>query len=70
MAVNDPTAFSRPTLFSAVDVLTWAQSIRRRLLHRGLRERVPLYRIPVTSIHQQLRLQWAHEHRIWQDDWH
>ncbi|GFW37119.1 transposable element Tcb1 transposase [Trichonephila clavipes] len=33
-------------------------------------ERVPLYRIPLTSNHQRLHLQWAHEHRAWQADWH
>ena len=47
-----------------------ASSIRRRLLHRGLRARVPLYRIPLTVNHRYLRLQWAHEHRPWQADRH
>ncbi|GFX44888.1 uncharacterized protein TNCV_3429371 [Trichonephila clavipes] len=47
-----------------------ALSICRCLLHRGLRARVPLYRIPLTSNHRRLRLQWAHEHRVWQADWH
>ncbi|GFV46303.1 transposable element Tcb2 transposase [Trichonephila clavipes] len=47
-----------------------ASSIRRCLLHRGLRARVPLDRIPLTANHRQLRLQWAHEHRAWQADWH
>ncbi|GFU70285.1 transposable element Tc1 transposase [Trichonephila clavipes] len=42
-------------------------SIRRRLLHRGLRALVPLYRIPLTANHQ--RLQWAHEQRVWQNEW-
>ncbi|GFW57738.1 transposable element Tcb2 transposase [Trichonephila clavipes] len=46
-----------------------ASSIRRHLLHRGLRARVPLYRIPFTANHRRLRLQWAHEHRAWQSDW-
>ncbi|GFT38220.1 transposable element Tcb1 transposase [Trichonephila clavipes] len=31
---------------------------------------VPLYRIPLTANHRQLRLQWAHEQRAWQADWH
>ncbi|GFT62440.1 hypothetical protein TNCV_2899741 [Trichonephila clavipes] len=31
---------------TTTDVLTSASSIRRCLLHRGLRARVPLYRIP------------------------
>ncbi|GFW47428.1 transposable element Tc1 transposase [Trichonephila clavipes] len=44
--------------------------IRRRLLHRELCARVPLYRIPLTSNHRRLRLQWAHEHRARQVDWH
>ncbi|GFX64531.1 transposable element Tc1 transposase [Trichonephila clavipes] len=47
-----------------------ASSIRRCLLHRGLRARVPLYRIPLTANHRWLRLQWAHEYRAWQADWH
>ncbi|GFT26893.1 transposable element Tcb1 transposase [Trichonephila clavipes] len=47
-----------------------ASSIRRRMLHRGLRARVPLYRIPLTANHRQLCLQWAHESRAWQADWH
>ncbi|GFU40360.1 transposable element Tc1 transposase [Trichonephila clavipes] len=51
-------------------VLNLASSIRRRLLHRALRARVPLHRIPLTANHRRLRLQWAHEHRAWQADWH
>ncbi|GFW37223.1 HTH_Tnp_Tc3_2 domain-containing protein [Trichonephila clavipes] len=47
-----------------------ASLIRRRLLHRGLRARVPLYRIPFTANNQWQRLQWAHEHKAWQADWH
>ncbi|GFW32390.1 transposable element Tcb1 transposase [Trichonephila clavipes] len=47
-----------------------ASSIRQRLLHRGFRARVPLRRIPLTANHRRLRLQWAHEHRAWQADWH
>ncbi|GFW81752.1 transposable element Tcb1 transposase [Trichonephila clavipes] len=27
-------------------------------------------RIPLTANHRRLRLQWAHEHRAWQADWH
>ncbi|GFW72062.1 hypothetical protein TNCV_4789501 [Trichonephila clavipes] len=45
-------------------------SIRRRLLTLRLRARVPLYRIPLTANHRRLRLQWDHEHRAWQADWH
>ncbi|PRD27150.1 UNVERIFIED_CONTAM: hypothetical protein NCL1_36157 [Trichonephila clavipes] len=45
-------------------------SICRRLLHHGLRAKVPLYRIPLTTIDRRLHLQWAHEHRAWQADWH
>ncbi|GFX74246.1 transposable element Tcb2 transposase [Trichonephila clavipes] len=45
-------------------------SIHLDLLHRGLRARVLLYRIPLTANHQRLRLQWAHEHKAWQADWH
>ncbi|GFV69419.1 transposable element Tc1 transposase [Trichonephila clavipes] len=46
-----------------------ASSIRRRLLYRGLRARVPLYKIPLTANLRRLRLRWAHEHRAWQADW-
>ncbi|GFU59219.1 transposable element Tcb1 transposase [Trichonephila clavipes] len=47
-----------------------ASSIRRRLLHRRLRAKVLLYGIPLTANHQRLRLQWTHDHRAWQADWH
>ncbi|GFW39471.1 transposable element Tcb1 transposase [Trichonephila clavipes] len=47
-----------------------ASSIRRCLLHRGLRARVLLYKIPLTANHRRLRLQWDREHRAWQADWH
>ncbi|GFV42316.1 transposable element Tcb2 transposase [Trichonephila clavipes] len=40
------------------------------MLHRGLRARVTLYRIPLTANNRCLRLQWAHEHRAWQADLH
>ncbi|GFU69261.1 transposable element Tcb2 transposase [Trichonephila clavipes] len=72
MALNDRIASSRQlaTRWStATGVLMSASSIRRRLLHRGLRARVPLYRIPITANHRRLRLQWAHEHTAWQADW-
>ncbi|GFT88887.1 transposable element Tcb1 transposase [Trichonephila clavipes] len=46
-----------------------ASSTRRRLLHRGLRARVPIYKIPLTANLRWLRLKWAHEHRAWQADW-
>ncbi|GFX27210.1 transposable element Tcb2 transposase [Trichonephila clavipes] len=73
IAVNDRTAFSRQLAArwsTTTGVLMSASSIRRRLLHRGLRARVPLYRIPLTANHRRLRLQWAHEHRAWQAVWH
>ena len=47
-----------------------ASSIRRSLLHRGHRERLILYSIPLTANHRRLRFQRAHEHRAWQVDWH
>ncbi|GFU86785.1 transposable element Tc1 transposase [Trichonephila clavipes] len=56
--------------FTSVGVLMSSSSIRRRLLHRGLRARVPLYRIPLTANNRRLCLQWAHENRAWQADWH
>ncbi|GFS50854.1 transposable element Tcb1 transposase [Trichonephila clavipes] len=73
MTVNDRTASSKQlaALWStATGVLMSAASICQRLLHRGLRTRVPLYRIPLTAIHRRLRLQWAHERRAWQAGWH
>ena len=45
-----------------------ALEIRQRLLHRGLRARVPLNRILLTENHRRLRLKLAHEHRAWQAD--
>ncbi|GFS59081.1 transposable element Tc1 transposase [Trichonephila clavipes] len=73
IAVNDRTAFSRQLAAhwsTATGVLMSASSIRRCLLHHGLRTRVPLYRIPLTASHRWLRLQWAHEHRARQADWY
>ncbi|GFX93894.1 HTH_Tnp_Tc3_2 domain-containing protein [Trichonephila clavipes] len=49
MVVNDRTASSRQLTArwsTSTGLLTSASSIRRRLLHRGLRARMPLYRIP------------------------
>ncbi|GFV25877.1 transposable element Tcb2 transposase [Trichonephila clavipes] len=66
MVVNDRTASSRQLVTcwsTATGVLMSASSIRRHLLHCGLRSRVPLCRIPLTANHRRLRLQWAHEHR-------
>ncbi|GFV61453.1 transposable element Tc1 transposase [Trichonephila clavipes] len=73
MVVNDHTAFSRQLAAhwsTATGVLMSASSLRRHLLHRGLRTRLPLYSIPLTANHRWLRLQWTHEHRAWQADWH
>ncbi|GFU91862.1 transposable element Tcb2 transposase [Trichonephila clavipes] len=73
MAMNDRTVTSRQLAArwsTATGVLMSASSIRQRLLHRGLRARVPLYRFPLTTNHRWLRLQWAHEQRTWQGDWH
>ncbi|GFW17233.1 transposable element Tcb2 transposase [Trichonephila clavipes] len=60
MVVNDRTASSRQLVArwsTATGVLMSSSSIRRRLLHRGLRARVPLYRVPLMANHRQLRLQ-------------
>ncbi|PRD31794.1 UNVERIFIED_CONTAM: hypothetical protein NCL1_22450 [Trichonephila clavipes] len=57
-----------PGSWSTVTGVLMSASIHRRLLHHGLLARVPLYRIPLKANHQ--RLQWAHEHRAWQADWH
>ncbi|GFX63600.1 transposable element Tc1 transposase [Trichonephila clavipes] len=70
MAVNDRTASSAqlaPRWSTATGALMSASSIRRCLLHRRLRARVPLYRSLLTTNH---RLQRAHEHKAWQVDWH
>ncbi|GFW00634.1 transposable element Tc1 transposase [Trichonephila clavipes] len=73
MVVKDRIASSRQLTARwspATDVLMSASSIREHLLHRGLSGRVPLYRMPLTANHRRLRLQWVHEHRAWQADWH
>ncbi|GFT46070.1 uncharacterized protein TNCV_629801 [Trichonephila clavipes] len=73
MTVNDRTASSRQLAArwsTDTGVLMSASSIRRRLLHREFRARIPLYMIPLTANHRLLCLQWAHEHRAWQVDWH
>ncbi|GFU93902.1 transposable element Tcb2 transposase [Trichonephila clavipes] len=70
MAMKDHTASSRQlaTRWStATGVLMSASSTRRRLLHRGLRAREPLYRIPSwPTIKDRVR----NEHRAWQANWH
>ncbi|GFV12581.1 transposable element Tc1 transposase [Trichonephila clavipes] len=61
MAQTDRTAFSRQLAAqwsTATRVSLCASSIRRRLLQRGLRARIPLYRIPLTQNHRRLRLHW------------
>ncbi|GFX82102.1 transposable element Tcb1 transposase [Trichonephila clavipes] len=40
----------------------------RRLARDPCPARVPLYRDLLTANHR--RLQWAHQHRAWQADWH
>ncbi|GFU56579.1 transposable element Tcb2 transposase [Trichonephila clavipes] len=73
MAVNEHTASSRQLAArwsTATGVLMSALSIPRRLLHRGLCARVPLYMIPLKASHRWLHLQRAHKHRPWQADWH
>ncbi|GFY36853.1 transposable element Tc1 transposase [Trichonephila clavipes] len=72
IVVNDRSASYRQLAArwsTATGVLMSASLIRRRLLHRGLRSRVSLYRIPLTENHRRLRLQWTHEHGAWQVDW-
>ncbi|GFU87232.1 transposable element Tc1 transposase [Trichonephila clavipes] len=72
MAQTGRTAFSRQLAAqwsTATRVSLCASSIRRRLLQRGLRERIPLYRIPLTQNHRRLRLHWANVHRSWRADW-
>ncbi|GFS81963.1 transposable element Tc1 transposase [Trichonephila clavipes] len=67
--VNDCTASSRQLAArwsTGTGVLMSVSSIRRCLLHHGLRAMVPLYRTPLMANHRWLRLQWAHEHRDWQ----
>ncbi|GFU02147.1 transposable element Tc1 transposase [Trichonephila clavipes] len=72
MAQTDRTAFSRQLTAqwsTATRVSLYASSIRRRLLQRGLRARIPLCRIPLTQNHCRLRLHWANVHRSWRADW-
>ncbi|GFW68680.1 transposable element Tc1 transposase [Trichonephila clavipes] len=72
MAQTDRTASSTQLAAqwsTATGVSLCASSIRRRLLQRGLRARIPLYRIPLTQNHRHLRLQWANVHRSWRADW-
>ncbi|GFT43944.1 transposable element Tc1 transposase [Trichonephila clavipes] len=72
MAQTDRSAFSRQLAAqwsTATYVSLCASSIRRRLLQRGLRARIPLYRIPLTQNHRRLRLHWANVHRSWRADW-
>ncbi|GFX13744.1 transposable element Tcb2 transposase [Trichonephila clavipes] len=72
MAETDRIASSRQLAAqwsTATGVSLCASSIRRRLLQRGLRARIPLYRIPLTQNHRRLRLQWANVHRSWRADW-
>ncbi|GFX80107.1 transposable element Tcb2 transposase [Trichonephila clavipes] len=60
MVVNDHTASSRQLAahwYTATGVLMSASSIRRRLRHRRLHARLPLYRIPLTANHRRFRLQ-------------
>ncbi|GFV37979.1 transposable element Tc1 transposase [Trichonephila clavipes] len=68
MAQTDHTASSRQLeaqWSTATRVSLCASSIRGRLLQRGLRARIPLYRIPFTQYHRRLRRQWANVHRSW-----
>ncbi|GFW16007.1 transposable element Tc1 transposase [Trichonephila clavipes] len=71
-AQTDRTAFSRQLAAqwsTAAGVSLCASSIRRRLLQRRLRARIPLCRIPLTQNHRRLRLHWANVHRSWRADW-
>ena len=73
MAENDRIASSRQLAArwsTATGVLMSALSICRRLQHSGLHESMLFYMIHLTVNHQQLHLQWGHEHRAWQADWH
>ena len=59
LAVNECTASFRQLAArwsTAIDVLMPASSTCRRLLHRGLRAKVPFYSIPLTANHRRLRL--------------
>ncbi|GFW80021.1 transposable element Tcb2 transposase [Trichonephila clavipes] len=60
MAVNDHKTFSRKLTAhcsTAAGLLMSASSFHLSLLQGGLRTRVPLYRIPITTNHQRLHLQ-------------
>ncbi|GFU56597.1 transposable element Tcb1 transposase [Trichonephila clavipes] len=62
MVVKERTASSRQLAArwsTVTGVQISASSIRQRLLHRGLRARVLLYRISLTANYRWLRLQWT-----------
>ncbi|GFX00201.1 transposable element Tcb2 transposase [Trichonephila clavipes] len=61
LVVNDRTPCSRQlgaNLSTATGVLMSNSGIRRRLLHRRLRAKVPLYSTHLLANHRPLRLQW------------
>ncbi|GFU60483.1 transposable element Tc1 transposase [Trichonephila clavipes] len=61
IAVNDHTASSRQLAArwsTATGVLMLTSSIRRSLMHRGVRARVLLYKILLTTNHRWPRLHW------------
>ncbi|GFS88489.1 transposable element Tc1 transposase [Trichonephila clavipes] len=68
IAVNDITASSRQLTAhwsTATGVLMLASSIIRCLLHRGLRAKTPLYRIPLTANHRRLHVS---RFNLWDND--
>ncbi|GFW23277.1 transposable element Tc1 transposase [Trichonephila clavipes] len=72
-AVSGRTASSRQLAAgwsTTAGVLMSASSIRRSLLHRRLQAKDAFIQHLPHGNHQRLCLQWAHEHRAWQADWH
>ena len=72
MTVNDRTASSRQ-LAARWSTATGVLSRFRQFVDvcdMWIACKGALYRIPFTENHPRLSLQWAHEHRAWQADWH
>ncbi|GFV25833.1 transposable element Tcb2 transposase [Trichonephila clavipes] len=64
MTIQLPPGIWQHVGLNPTGILMLGSSIRQRLLHRGLRARLPLYRVPLTANHRRLSLQWVHEHTI------
>ncbi|UYV78932.1 hypothetical protein LAZ67_17000304 [Cordylochernes scorpioides] len=72
MAVTDRSVTSR-TVAQHIQSVTHhpvsSRTIRRSLQQRGMSERRPLPRLPLTQNHRGLRRQWCDERRMWTAEW-